>query len=319
MGNCVNWQSTEAATSGGQKRKTQRGGARSVSCMLEFIEYVVRRLLSRTPHLRSPELFLLMFIAMPLAACSAPPTATPTPERLRIAGSTSTAPALYELAAAFQAAKPNVLVEVGGGGTTVGWDELRADRVEMAALSWWDEGGAVPEGYRFIPIGRDAVAAIVHPQNPISNATTLQLRALFGGEILDWSTLGDFAGEPAIVSREDGSGTRAAFETLIMGGHRVTLNALVMPTSEAMVDYVAAHRLAVGYVTPNAADDRVKVVPVEGLLPTIEVVRAGSYHMMRVLYLAVREPPPAAAQAFLDFVEGPRGQSIIGKYHVPLR
>ena len=315
----MNCQSMEVATPGGRKREMQQGGERTASCTLTFPARLVHRLLSRAPRHSRSKLFLLIFILMLLAACSAASTATPTAERLRIAGSTSMAPALHELAAAFQTTKPNVLVEVRGGGSTVGWDELRADRVEMAALSWWDEGGAVPEGRRLIPLGRDAVAAIVHPQNPISNATTLQLRALFGGEILEWSALGNFAGEPAVVSREDGSGTRAAFETLIMGGQRVTLNALVMPTSEAMVDYVATHRLAVGYVAPNVADDRVKIVPVEGLLPSTEAVRAGSYHMTRVLYLAVREPPPAAAQAFLDFVEGAAGQSIIGKYHVPLR
>ncbi len=264
-------------------------------------------------------LFLLILFLIQLPACSAGPTVTPMPERLRIAGSTSMSPALRELAAAFQAKNPNVLLEVRGGGSTVGWDDLRADRVEMAALSWWYNGRTAPLGYRLTPVGRDAVAVIVHGQNPISNATTLQLRALFAGEVLEWSALGGMAGEPAIVSREDGSGTRAAFEAQIMGGQRVTLNALVMPTTEAMVDYVATHRLAVGYVTTNAADDRVKIVPVEGLLPSTEAVRAGTYYLTRVLYLAVREPPSPAAQALLDFARDPLGQLIIGKHHAPIQ
>lgn len=319
MGSGVNRQSIELTTTGGRNHETLRGGAVIVFRALGLMADFVRPLLSHMPNLPLPTPLLTILIAMLLAACSAATTATPTPERLRIAGSTSMAPALHELAAAFQATKPNVLVEIQASGSTVGWDELRADRVEMAALSWWDDGVTVPEGHRLTPIGRDAVAAIVNPQNPITNATTLQLRALFGGEILEWSALSSFTGEPAIVSREDGSGTRAAFEALIMGGHRVTLNAIVMPTSEAMVDYVATHRLAVGYVTTNATDDRVKIVPIEGLLPSTEAVQAGAYHMTRALYLAMREPPPAAAQAFLDFAEGPTGQSIIGTYHVPLR
>lgn len=319
MRNCLNQQSIEVATTGGRTHEAQRGGTGVMPRMLVFIVSLLRPLLPRAPQLEGLRLFLATFAVILLAACSAATTATPTPERLRIAGSTSMAPMLHEMATAFQATKPNVLVETRASGSTVGWDELRADRVEMAALSWWDEGRTVPEGYRLIPVGRDAVAAIVNPQNPISNTTTLQLRALFGGEILEWSTLGDLEGEPAIVSREDGSGTRAAFESLIMGGHRVTLNAIVMPTSEAMVDYVATHRLAVGYVTANAADDRVKIWPVEGLLPSAEAARAGSYHLTRVLYLAMREPPTAAGQAFLDFIEGPTGQLIIGKYHKPLR
>ena len=271
-------------------------------------------------RLRSLCPFLVILLVMQLCACSAAPTATPAPERLRIAGSTSMTAVLRDLAAEFQAKNPNVLVEVQGGGSSVGWDELRAERVEIAALSGWDEGQPVPEGYRLTPVGRDAVAVIVHAQNPISNVTTLQLRALFAGEILDWSALGGSAGEPAIVSREDGSGTRAAFEARIMGGQRVTLNALVMPTTEAMVDYVATHRSAVGYVVSSAIPDgRVKIVPVEGLLPSAEAVRTGAYYLSRVLHLAVREPPPTGVQAFLDFVQGPVGQSIIETHHAPTR
>ncbi len=49
-----------------------------------------------------------------------------------------------------------------------------------------------------------------------------------------------------MISREDGSGDRTAFEALAMGGERVTLNALVMPTSQAVVDYVA--RIATPWV-----------------------------------------------------------------------
>ena len=85
--------------------------------------------------------------------------------------------------------------------------------------------------YRLIPVARDGIAVIVHPRNPITNVTALQLRALFGGEVLDWAALGGIEGEPAIVSREDGSGTRGAFEARVMGDQRVTLNALVMPTT----------------------------------------------------------------------------------------
>ena len=185
-------------------------------------------------------------------------------------------------------------------------------------MSWWDEAKALPEGYRLVRVARDAIAVIVHPRNPITNVTTLQLRALFGGEVLDWAGLGGPEGEPQIVSREDGSGTRQSFEARIMGDRRVTLNALVMPATGAVVDYVAAHRLAAGYVSLDAVDDRVRAVPVEGLLPSKQAAASGAYHLTRILYLAAREPSSPGASVFLEFAEGAEGQLVWAKHHVPL-
>lgn len=250
-----------------------------------------------------------------LTACSTGPTPTPPPTRLRISGATSMGPALMELAAAFQGANPNVLVEVQGGDTANGWADLQAGRAEIAALSYWDETQTAPQGFALFPVARDPVAIIVHPGNPITNVTTLQLRALFGGEVLDWAALRGATGEPVIVSREDGSGTRAAFEAAIMGDRRVTLNAIVMPTTQAVVDYVAQHRLAVGYVTRDAVNDAVRVAPVEGLLPDRS---ASGYYLTRTLYLAVRKPAGAATQAFIVFAQNETAQVSWTKHHLSL-
>ena len=69
-----------------------------------------------------------------------------------------------------------------------------------------------------------------------------------------------------MISRgKDGSVCAGAFESLVMDGERVTLAALVMPTSQAVVDYVASHRNAVGDVSTGVLTDTVRAVPVEGI------------------------------------------------------
>jgi phosphate transport system substrate-binding protein len=137
--------------------------------------------------------------------------------------------------------------------------------------------------------------------------------------MLTWEGAGGSTLEPIIISREDGSGTRGAFEQLAVGGERVTLNALVMPSTSAVVNYVAAHPAAIGYVTSAALTDTVRALAVEGNLPTAGNVRAGVYHLARVLYLYVPLPTPRATQSFLDYVLSPAGQAVIAKHHVALR
>jgi phosphate transport system substrate-binding protein len=226
---------------------------------------------------------------------------------------------LAELAVAYQARHPDVLVDVQNGGSAIGVGRLVAGAVDLAAVSWQENDTRPPAGFTAIPIGRDAVAVIVHPQNRVKGLTLLQLRAIYRGEILDWTAFGGPAEEPVIVSREDGSGTRAAFAALAMAGDRVTLNALVMPTSAAVVDYIARHRAAIGYVSMAGLTDTVRAVPVEDLLPSAANVRSGAYHLSRVLYLYAADPAPSATQAFVNFVLSPAGQTIVARHHVPLR
>jgi phosphate transport system substrate-binding protein len=253
------------------------------------------------------------------AACAGPQVAIAPPATLRIAGSTSLQPTLNELAAAYQIGHPQTVVEVFGGGTAIGIQELRGKEIDLAAVSWQAQDEALPDGLQAIPVARDGLAIIVNPQNTITNVTSLQLRALFRGETLDWGAIGGSGGEPIVISREDGSGARAAFEALAMGGERVTLNALVMPTSQTVVDYVAAHPNAVGYVSTAVLTDTVRAVPVEEVAPAGAALRSGAYPLGRVLYLYAPQPAPSEAQKFIAFVLSPEGQAIVARWLAPAR
>ena len=269
--------------------------------------------------MKSRSAALLIGFALIAAACAAPQAADSTPAKLRIAGSTSLQPTLNELATAYRAEHPQTVVEVLGGGTSIGIQELRAKESDLAAVSWKPEDDQLPGDLQPIPVARDGLAIIVNPQNTITNVTSLQLRALFLGETLDWGAVGGSGGEPVIISREDGSGSRAAFETLAMVGEQVTLNALVMPTSQAVVDYVASHRSAIGYVSTGLLTDTVRAVPVEEIAPTAAALHSGEYRLGRVLYLYAPQAAPPETRAFTDFVLSPAGQAIVAHRLIPVR
>jgi phosphate transport system substrate-binding protein len=265
------------------------------------------------------QLCVLFLATLVVAACGSTRVTTPAPATLRIAGSSSLEPVLKELAAAYQAGHPQTVVEVHGGGTTIGIQELQGSEIDLAAVSWRSDDEKLPDDLQIIPIARDGLAIIVNSQNTITNMTSLQLRALFRGEILDWGAIGGAGGEPLVISREDGSGSRTAFESLAMGGERVTFNALVLPTSQAVVDYVASHRNAVGYASTAVLTDTVRAVPVEEVAPNAATVRSGAYRLGRVLYLYAPQPTPLETRAFIDFVLSPAGQAIVARRLAPMR
>lgn len=264
-----------------------------------------------------------------LAGCGG--SATPgVPATVRLAGSTSMLPLLDDLAVAFAASHDQVRFEIAGGGSRLGLERALINEVDVAACSWleWDDQAASPQTASAVPVAWDGIAVVVHPLNRLDELTLLQLKSIYAGWVFDWEDLGGLQADILTVSREDGSGTRAAFEQQVLGEQPVALTAIVMPSSTAVLDYVSSHPAAVGYVSmgaivaPGAAERRlgdptaepkVKVLAIEGALPTAETVKRGVYHLARPLYLVTAMQPQGDVREFIDFVLSPAGQAVVGR------
>jgi phosphate transport system substrate-binding protein len=267
----------------------------------------------RTTH--SLAVTLLASLLALLAACGTP-TLPPEPVRFTIAGSTSMTPLLAELAEAHHLHFPQVSIAVEGGGSRLGLARLQEDQVALGASSWLpaEEGAAVWSA----PVAIDGIAVVVHPDNPVTALTLTRLQEIFSGQLWHWTELGG-TGEVQVISHQQGSGTRAAFETRVMEGQQVTPTALVMPTSQAVADYVAAHPDAIGYVSMGYLSEKIKGLEIEGVRPAPETVTGGTYHLARPLFLVALKEPAGAPRSFVDFVLGDEGQKIVGQYYGRVR
>ncbi len=262
---------------------------------------------------------LCMLAALSAAGCGSSEIAPAAPSTIRISGSTSMTPVLKELAAAYTDQHSSVRVDLLGNGSQAGLRELKAGVVDIAAISWKETSQELPADLLATPFARDAIAIIVHPRSRVTGLTLAQLRSIYRGEVLDWQAVGGQPGEPIVISREDGAGTRAAFEFEVMNGESVTLNAVVLPSTQAVAEAVGRRPEAIGYLSMAALTDTVRALPVEDLLPTPANVRSGAYHLTRYLYLVTSSPPAPEVRQFLDFINSSRGQAIIARHHVPLR
>jgi phosphate transport system substrate-binding protein len=188
-------------------------------------------------------------------------------------------------------------------------DALAEGEADLALLSW----GSVEEGKASLwmePFARDGVAVIVPRASSFSEIGLTQLREIFSrGALRPRGRVEEQQGVVlTVVSREDGSGTRAAFESIVLDGGDTTLNAVLMPSSEAVVEYVASTPGAIGYVstcslgTPSVPHDRVRALPVEGVLPTEEAVETGRYPLWRELHLASSGEPTGEARQFAQWL-----------------
>jgi phosphate transport system substrate-binding protein len=251
----------------------------------------------------------LILCLLLLSACGSATITPPPPVFLRAAGSTSMEPLLADLAAAYSSRQPNVTIDIQGGGSQLGYRLVSSGQAELGLLSW--SPGELAGELRLAPVARDALAIIVHPQNQSAGLSLAELRDIFSGRRLDWQEVGSPAGPIQVVSREDGSGSRAAFEALVMADQAVTPTAIVLPNSRAVVDYVAQHPEAVAYVSLAFVDDRVFAVPVEGVAPTLDSLAAGSYALIRDLALVMPRRSSSEVNGLVEFVLSPAGQAIV--------
>lgn len=283
-----------------------------------------------------------LILLLTLSGCAQTEVASaPPPVTITIAGSTTMTPVLTALTAEFTRRHPQALFSLRGGGSTLGEQWAAAGQVDLAASNLLPPEmvsdtetptSARPTLVR-VPIGVDGVAVIVHPRNDVAVLTLLQLRDLFSGHLLDWKDVGSSlkSGDGVLlISREDGSGTRLFFEDQVMGDERVALTAVVMPTSQDVVAYVADHPQAIGYVSAaylrdsrgellTDPDAPVRIVPVEGLLPSPDNLRQQRYHLAQPIFLVSRAEPTGWVRQFVDFTLSPAGQQIVAKFHAPIR
>ena len=293
---------------------------------------LLRRLLTR-----------LILAGCLLSGCVPPQGAgavpAPAPINLTIAGSTEMRPLLLELTSTYSEHNPHVQFTLFGGGSRMGEQWLAAGQVDIAASTAVYPDAETPTGLVRIPVGLDGIAVVVNTDNPVESLTMVQVRDLFRGRALNWEEVGGAAREVLLVSRERGSATRELFEERVMDEDRVALTAVVMSTSSNVVEYVAAHPDAIGYVTSaylsqtgmppssngekasdtGAAERTVKSVSVEGRVPFETDLANHQYPLARALYLLFRQSGDPSIQKIVDFVLSEEGQAIIARYHVPIR
>lgn len=236
-----------------------------------------------------------------------------------LAGSTSVQPMAELLAEHYMAAHPGVIINVQGGGSTAGVEAALSGAADIGMAS--RELKPEEKGLQPILIAYDAIAIIVHPSNPVRALTSTQVREIFAGQVRDWQELGGRPGRITCITREEGSGTRAAFEELIMQ-HKAEISpeAIVQDSTGAARAIVAGDPNGIAYISLGMATPEVAVVSLDGVQPTFDFVCQGRYKLTRPFLFLTKGSGSPLARAFIDYVLSPAGQALIAEEgYIPVR
>jgi len=279
-------------------------------------------------------LFSLVIATLLLSACgpTAEPTAVPTQPpapsqaglsgQLQLAGSTTVQPLAEKLAEAFMAMNPDLVIEIQGGGSSVGVTSAGEGTVDIGNASRAVKDSEMEEfpNLQVFTIAYDGIAVVTHPDTQLATLSVEQVRDIFAGEITNFSEVGGPDAPIAVVSREEGSGTRAAFEELVMEDGEeekvITEKALLQQSNGQVRTTVATTPNSIGYLSFGFLDESTRGVPIDGVEPSVANVKGGDYPIFRPLNMLTNGEPNELAKAFLDFILSGDGQAIVAEDYI---
>jgi phosphate transport system substrate-binding protein len=138
-----------------------------------------------------------------------------------------------------------------------------------------------------------------------------QIKKIYSGAVTNWKEVGGADRKITVVTREAGSGTRGAFEEIVMNKEKITDSAIVQNSTGAVRTVVVGDPNAIGFISLASLDDSVKAVSVEGVQVSTDNILNGSYKIQRPFLYLTKEAPAGAVKTFIDFVLSAEGQSII--------
>ena len=117
-----------------------------------------------------------------------------------------------------------------------------------------------------------------------------------------------------VFTREDGSGTRDAFVSITGVGDDMYGEAAVKTETNEIISGVEGNEYAIGYVSLGSLNEKVKALNIDGVAPSAETIKNGSYPIQRPFLVCVNDDNKdnELVQDFIQFMVSIEGQALSG-------
>lgn len=172
----------------------------------------------------------------------------------------------------------------------------------------------IKQGLTATVLAYDGIAIIVNQENQVEDLSSETLAKIYTGEITNWSEVGGMDKEIVLIGREAGSGTRDGFES-ITGTKDVCKYRQELTSTGDVITTVAGNPAAIGYASLASVKESVKAVSVDGVIPSEETIKDGSYVVQRpyVLVTKTKEELSEGAEKFFDYITSDAAVEIISR------
>ena len=229
-------------------------------------------------------------------------------------GSTSMEKVIGALSESFMANNADATVTYNPTGSGSGITAVQEGTCDIGLSSRALKDEEKAAGLKETVLAYDGIAIIVHPDNPVSDLTIEQIAQLYTGELTNWKDVGGNDAQVVLIGREAASGTRDGFESITGTKEKCQYRQELTSTGD-VITAVSQNPDAIGYASLASIKDSVKALNVDGVTPSEDTVKDGSYKVQRpfVLVTAEGKALTPVAQAFFDYATSPDAAAIIAK------
>ncbi len=244
-------------------------------------------------------------------------------QKLVLTGSSTVAPLAVEIAKRFESLNPNVRIDVQTGGSSRGINDVRARLIDIGMASR-SLKPSESELFSF-RIALDGISMIVNKANPVASLDKQQIIDIYKGKIVNWQELGGQDAAIVVVNKAEGHSTLELFLHYFGLQNTEVKPHVIIGDNQQGIKTVAGNPDAIGYVSVGAAEYEadhqvpIKLLPLDGIMASVENVRNQSFPLSRPLNLITREQPTGLVKAFIAFARSQQVADLIGaQYFVPV-
>lgn len=232
---------------------------------------------------------------------------------ISLAGSTSMEKLCEAMSESFMEKYPDINVTAEYTGSGAGIESLEAGSVDIGNSSRNLKDSELEAGAVENIVAIDGIAVIVDKDNTVTELTSDDLSKIYKGEFTNWSELGGNDEAIVVIGRENGSGTRSAFEELL-GLEDACKYAQELDSTGGVLAKVASTPGAIGYVSLDVVDDTVQAVSLDGAEASEESILAGNYLLSRPFVMATMgeiSEQNELVKTWFDYIASEDGQAVI--------
>ena len=232
---------------------------------------------------------------------------------ISLAGSTSMEKLCEAMSESFMEKYPDINVTAEYTGSGAGIESLEAGSVDIGNSSRNLKDSELEAGAVENIVAIDGIAVIVDKDNTVTELTSDDLSKIYKGEFTNWSELGGNDEAIVVIGRENGSGTRSAFEELL-GLEDACKYAQELDSTGGVLAKVASTPGAIGYVSLDVVDDTVQAVSLDGAKASEESILAGNYLLSRPFVMATMgeiSEQNELVKTWFDYIASEDGQAVI--------
>lgn len=217
-------------------------------------------------------------------------------------GSTSMEKVIGALGEAFEGQNSDVTFTYNPTGSGSGIQAVKEGRCDIGLSSRDLKEEEIADGLKATVLAYDGIAVIVNPENPVADLDMDTISKIYTGEITNWKDVGGQDAEIVLIGREAGSGTRDGFESITKTEDACQYRQELTSTGD-VITAVSQNPAAIGYASLASVNEQVQTVRVNGVEPTEDSIKDGSYVIQRPFILVTKEDTPLSdtAQKFFDF------------------